>query len=85
MENKADAERLLRKEMNFYRTKIDYLKKDLILWENNISFFANSKNADLLKADFEKKINKGKKEVDLLKAKVRHFDKMIRNLKNREE
>lgn len=82
MENKADAERLLRKEINFYKSKIEFLQKDLTLWENNISFFANSKNADLLKADFEKKIAKGKKEVDVMKAKIRQFDKMIREVRN---
>ncbi len=81
MENKADAERLIRKEISFFKSKIDFLQKDLTLWENNISFFANSKNADLLKADFEKKINKGKKEVEVFKAKIRQFDKMLRDIK----
>jgi hypothetical protein len=81
MKNKGDAERLLRKEISFYKNKVDTLRKDLRLWENNISFFANSKNADLLKADFEKKIAKGNKEVDVLNAKIRQFDKMLRDVK----
>lgn len=81
MDNKADAERILRKEINFYKSKMEFLQKGLTLWENNISFFANSKNADLLKADFEKKIAKGKKEVEVMKAKIRQFDKMIREVK----
>jgi hypothetical protein len=81
MKNKGDAERLLRKEISFYKNKVDALIKDLSLWENNISFFANSKNADLLKADFEKKIAKGNKEVDVLNAKIRQFDKMLRDVK----
>ncbi len=80
MKNKEDAKRVLNKEIGFYKNKIDSLRKELILWENNISFFANSKNADLLKADFEKKIAKGKKDVDVLNAKVRQLDKMRRDL-----
>ncbi len=81
MENKNDASRLILKEIGYLRSKIENMQKDVNLWDNNISFFANSKNADLLKADFEKKIAKGKKEINVFKAKIRQFDKMMRGLK----
>ncbi|MCK5855929.1 MAG: DUF349 domain-containing protein [Bacteroidales bacterium] len=80
MKNKGDAKKTILREMNFLKTKIDKIKADVILWETNMGFFANSKNADLLKQEFEKKINRAKKEMDTFKAKIRQMDKMKRGL-----
>jgi len=41
------------------------------LWENNIGFLAESKNAAILKQEFEKKINKAKTELKVMEAKVK--------------
>ena len=79
-ENPRDAERMIQKEVNFLKSKIETIVKDVTLWETNISFFSNSKNADLLKADFEKKINKAKNDIKTFKTKLRQFDKMKRSL-----
>ena len=51
--------------------KIQKLQNDLNVWENNLGFLASSKQADLLKAEFDKKIEKAKAEIQLLKAKVK--------------
>ena len=51
--------------------KINQMKEDVNLWENNIGFLANSKNAAILKDEFEKKINKTKSEVKVLEAKLK--------------
>ncbi|MBP7102955.1 MAG: DUF349 domain-containing protein [Bacteroidales bacterium] len=66
--NSSDA---LRKEKRFMQNKMDRLKEDVLLWENNLGFFANSKNADLLKAEFEKKIDKAKEEIKELESKLK--------------
>ena len=79
-ENPKDAEQMIQKEINFIKGKVDTIVKDVTLWENNMTFFNNSKNADLLKADFEKKIVKAKNDIKSFKAKLRQFDKMKRNL-----
>jgi len=50
--------------------KINELKNDVQIWENNIGFFARSKNADKLKSEFEEKINKAKEEINELKSKL---------------
>jgi len=50
--------------------KINALKSDVSLWENNIGFFAKSKNADVLKKEFEEKINKAKEEIKSLHEKM---------------
>ncbi|MCK5775048.1 MAG: DUF349 domain-containing protein, partial [Bacteroidales bacterium] len=79
-ENTQDAERMIQKEITFIKGKVESIVKDVTLWENNMSFFSSSKNADLLKADFEKKIDKAKKDLAAFKSKLRNFDKMRRDL-----
>lgn len=69
--NNPDADRLLDKEKRFLTNKLAQLKEDIILWENNLGFFANSKNADLLKAEFSKKIEAAKGEVKELEFKIK--------------
>ena len=66
-----NADRLLDKEKRFLMNKLDQLKNDISIWENNLGFFANSKNADLLKAEFSKKIDAAKQEVKELEYKLK--------------
>lgn len=61
----------LMKEKSFISGKISKLKEDINLWENNIGFLAHSKQADLLKSEFEKKIENAKQEVAFLEAKLK--------------
>lgn len=69
--NSPNADRILDKEKRFLMNKLQQLKDDIALWENNLGFFANSKNADLLKAEFEKKIESAKEEVKELQYKIK--------------
>jgi len=80
MKDKGEAKKTILREMNYFKTKIDKIKADVILWETNIGFFASSKNADLLMQEFENKIDKAKKEIDTFKAKIRQMDKIKRGL-----
>ena len=52
-------------------TKITKMKEEIILWENNIGFFAKSKSALVVKEEFENKINKAKSELKVLEAKMK--------------
>ena len=54
--------------------EIDKLRSELNLWENNLGFFANSKQADLLKEEFEKKMQAARQQIALLEAKLRVLD-----------
>jgi hypothetical protein len=45
------------------------MSEDVTLWENNLGFLANSKNADILRQEFERKIHKTKQEIKLIEAK----------------
>jgi len=51
--------------------KISKLREEILLWENNIGFLAHSKKADLLKQEFEKKIDDAKAELAQLEAKLK--------------
>jgi hypothetical protein len=69
--NNPNANLILDKERRFLTTKMQQLKDDIALWENNLGFFANSKNADLLKEEFSKKIEAAKAEVKELEYKIK--------------
>ena len=71
-----DADRVYRKEVGFLMNKISKLKDDIILWENNLGFFANSKKADILKQEFEQKLDLAKQDVAAMEAKVKYLRKM---------
>jgi len=54
-------------------TKMAKIQADIDLWENNIEFFANSKNAEALRKEVENKINKAKTEVKELKRELQQI------------
>ncbi len=56
--------------------KLKQLENDVILWENNIGFFAKSKNSEGMIAEVKRKIEQGKEEIKLLQDKVRMIDGM---------
>jgi len=70
-----NAEKMIDKEKGFLRNKLDKLKEDIILWENNLGFFSNSKNADIITSEFRKKIENAKREVKDLEYKIRMMNK----------
>lgn len=61
----------IRRERNTLNMKITKLKDEIMLLENNIGFFANSKEADIMKAEYEKKVDKAKNELAILEAKLK--------------
>lgn len=63
-------------EREKYLTKLKQLESDIILWENNIGFFAKSKNADAMVKEFQQKIEQGKAQIKLLEEKINLIDDM---------
>jgi hypothetical protein len=61
----------IKKEIGFLQGKIVAMQDEINLWENNIGFLARSKNADILKQEFEKKIQKSKNALELHIARLR--------------
>lgn len=66
--------RMISNEKRFLQDKIRKLKEDLTLWENNIGFLANSKQADILKKEFEDKMENTRKDIALSEAKLKVLD-----------
>jgi hypothetical protein len=68
------ASRKVRNERDKFFTKIKQLESDIVLWENNIGFFAKSSNADTMIREVEDKIESAKKLIKTLEEKVKMID-----------
>jgi hypothetical protein len=68
------ASRKVRNERDKFFTKIKQMESDIVLWENNIGFFAKSKNADAMIKEVNDKIDSAKKLIKTLEEKVRIID-----------
>jgi len=64
----------VRNERDKFFTKIKQLESDIVLWENNIGFFAKSSNADTMIREVEEKIEAAKKMIKTLEQKVKMID-----------
>ncbi|MCK5821605.1 MAG: DUF349 domain-containing protein [Bacteroidales bacterium] len=51
-------------------SKLKQLESDVILWENNIGFFAKSKNSEIMIKEVRKKIEMSKKQIDSIKERI---------------
>lgn len=63
-------------ERDKYMTKLKQMESDLALLDNNIGFFANTKNAEALIGDVNQKIINTKEKIEFLKEKIRIMDAM---------
>ena len=61
----------VRRERNTLQTRIQKLRDEIAVLENNIGFFSNSKNSELMRAEYEKKIKKAKDDLKVLEAKLK--------------
>ena len=59
------------RERNTLQTRIQKLRDEIAAMENNIGFFSNSKNSELMRAEYEKKINKAKEDLKVLEEKLK--------------
>jgi hypothetical protein len=66
----------MRLERDKYMNKLKQLENDLVLLDNNIGFFAKSKNAEALIKDVKRKIDQTREKIEMLKDKIRVIDEM---------
>lgn len=71
---KGAGERRVRSERERLGNKVRQLEQEIALLENNIGFFAKSKNAEALVADVRAKIDRARDEMRSLVEKVRLLD-----------
>ncbi len=81
----GDAKRFVQNEKQELLEKMEKLRNDLNLWENNLGFLASSKQADLLKQEFEKKMQGARQQIALLQAKLRILNETEKAEKNEEK
>jgi hypothetical protein len=75
----GDAKKFVNNERQELTERIEKLRNDLALWENNLGFLASSKQADLLKQEFEKKMQGARQQIALLQAKLRILNEAEKN------
>ena len=74
LKSNPKASRKVRNERDKFFTKIKQLESDIVLWENNIGFFAKSSNADTMIREVQEKIENAKKMIKTLEEKVKMID-----------
>ncbi len=72
----GNSEDMAGTEMGKLRNKIERLEADIQLWENNIGFFANTKNAEAMLKDFNKKIELSKQQVVEYKKQIKKLSEI---------
>jgi hypothetical protein len=67
----------LRNERDRLKSRLDTLRQQIALSENNLGFFAKSKNADAMIESFRKKMEKQKEEANSLQSLITNIGKAI--------
>lgn len=70
LRSSPDGKQKIREEERLLQHKISNISNELHTLENNLGFFAKSKNAEQIKKDFEEKINKAKNELTRLRMQL---------------
>jgi predicted nucleic acid-binding Zn-ribbon protein len=73
---KSNGIQRIRQEREKYITRLKQMENDIVLWENNIGFFARSRNAETMIRDVEQKIESTKKNIELLNHKINMIDEL---------
>lgn len=68
------ASRKVRNERDKFVTKIKQMEGDIVLWENNIGFFAKSTNAEAMINEVKDKIVNARNMIKMLEEKVKLID-----------
>jgi archaellum component FlaC len=66
-----NASKLLDKEKMDLRRQIELIKQDVTQYENNLGFFKNSKGANAMKEEVEKKIAQSKRKIEEITRKIK--------------
>ncbi len=77
LKNSPKSRGRLRSEREKIVKKLEKLKSDIVLWENNIGFFAKSKNAESMIKEFEEKIDNAKTRAKILQEELYMIDDLL--------
>jgi len=65
-----DSDKRLFSEKKHLMNKLSHLQGEVATWENNLGFFAKSKNAEAIIREFEEKIARAKEEIGKLRQQL---------------
>ncbi|MDP4187898.1 MAG: DUF349 domain-containing protein [Bacteroidota bacterium] len=66
----------LNQERDKFMNRLSQLQNDIVTLENNIGFFAKTKNAESMINEVNQKIENSKKEIKMLKEKIKMIDNL---------
>ena len=69
------AERAVRSERDRLVQKFMKKEQEIATWENNMGFFSQSKNAEALLEELNKKIDIARQELASLEEEIKEFDR----------
>ena len=69
------AERAVRSERDRLVQKFMKKEQEIATWENNMGFFSQSKNAEALLEELNKKIDIAREELARLEEEIKEFDR----------
>ncbi|MBN1143724.1 MAG: DUF349 domain-containing protein [Bacteroidales bacterium] len=72
--DKPNGMQRIRQEREKCIIRLKQLENDIVLWENNIGFFAKSRNAESMIRDVETKIETTRKSIEMLNRKISMID-----------
>ncbi len=76
MSQKPKSDMKIGQERERYINRLQQLRNDIVLWENNIGFFAKSKNAESMINEVQSRIDNAKESIILLEQKIELIDSM---------
>ncbi|WP_421878028.1 DUF349 domain-containing protein [Marinoscillum sp.] len=76
LKNSPHSGQKIHRKEGAIKRKISAIENDISTWKTNMGFFAQSKNAEELKKDFEDKIEKAEQELDDLKKQLEVLKEM---------
>lgn len=69
----------MNQERDKFIIRLKQLESDIVLWENNIGFFAKSKNAESMINEVQRKIDDAKSKMEVLTEKIKMIDDLDSN------
>lgn len=76
LKSSPNPDRRIQRKENELRRMINKIENDIALWKNNMEFFAESKTADKLREEFNRKIQDASEQLDGLKEELKVLNKI---------
>jgi hypothetical protein len=76
LKSSPNSDQKIQRKESELRRMISKLENDIALWRNNLEFFAESKKADKLREEFNKKIEEASTQLEGLKEELKVLNKI---------